>query len=132
MKSTKVDIDKLNRDIFSMTHGDPILLDEYLKDAGYDPSILEKNGIDKVKALLFKNKVALSKQLQENLYARAIAVFESAKENTKDAILNLLRQRAPQLQFNNLEKMDQEDLKEILNESDLLDLMNIIEKNDFK
>lgn len=132
MKNSKVDIDKLNREIFLITHGHPELLDEFLKDAGYDPSKLESNGVSKVKALLFKTKVALNKQKQENLYSRALAVFKSTKEDTKDAILSLLRQRAPQLQFNNLEKMDESDLKEILDESDLLDLMNKIEKDDFQ
>jgi hypothetical protein len=44
--------------------------------------------------------------------------------------LSLLRQRAPQLQFNRLEKMDEGDLKEILDESDLLDLMNKIERKE--
>lgn len=130
MKNTKVDIDKLNREIFLMTHGQPDLLDEFLKDAGYDPAKLESNGIGKVKELLFKTKVAVNKQKQENLYFKALAIFESAADDTKEAILNLLRQRAPRLQFNSLEKMDESDLKEILDESDLLDLMNQIEKDE--
>ncbi len=132
MKNTKVDIDKLNREIFLTTRGQPELLDEFLKDAGYEPSMLEKTGVSKVKALLFKTRVALNKQKQENLYFKALAVFESAKEDTKEAILNLLRQRAPKLQFNNLEKMDESDLKEILDESDLLDLMTKIENDEVK
>lgn len=130
MKNTKVDIDKLNREIFLMTHGQPELLDEFLRDDGYDPLQLEKDGIAKVKALIFKNKLALKKSQQESLYSRALAVFESAKESTKESILDLLRQRSPQLQFNHLEKMDEKDLKDILDESDLLDLMNKIEKED--
>lgn len=130
MKNTKVDIDKLNREAFLMTQGQPELLDEMLRDSGFDPEKLEANGIAKVKALLFKQRVALNKQVQESLYAKALALFESAKESTKEGILNLLRQRAPQLQFNNLEKMDEQDLKEILDESDLLDLMDKIERNE--
>jgi len=130
MKNTKVDIDKLNREAFLMTQGQPELLDEMLRDSGFDPEKLEANGIAKVKALLFKQRVALNKQVQESLYAKALALFESVKESTKEGILNLLRQRAPQLQFNNLEKMDEQDLKEILDESDLLDLMDKIERNE--
>lgn len=130
MKSTKIDIDKLNRELFLMTHRQPELLDEMLRDSGYEPESLEKSGIAKVKTLLFKQKVALKKQAQESLYAKALAIFESAKESTKEGILNLLRQRAPQLQFNNLEKMEVQDLKEILDESDLLDLMNKIERKE--
>lgn len=130
MKNTKVDIDKLNRELFLMTRSQPELLDELLRDSGYDTAKLEKNGIDTVKSLLFKHRVALNKQTQESLYAKAITAFESAKESTKEGILNLLRQRAPQLQFNNLEKMDEQDLKEILDESDLLDLMDKIDRKE--
>jgi hypothetical protein len=130
MKDTKVDVDRLNREIFLMTRAQPGLLDEYLREDGFDPAQLEKNGIAKVKALLFKQKVALKKTEQESLYAKAMAVFESAQAATKEAILSLLRERAPQLQFNNLEKMEERDLREILNESDLLDLMDKIAKNE--
>ncbi|MBE9465529.1 hypothetical protein ACFP1I_22150 [Dyadobacter subterraneus] len=130
MKSTKIDIDKLNRELFLMTHREPELLNEMLRDSGFDPERLEKNGIAKVRALLFKQKVALRKQELESLYAKALAIFESAKESTKEGILNLLKQSAPQLQFNNLENMDVQDLKEILDESDLLDLMNKIERKE--
>lgn len=130
MKNTKVDIDKLNREAFLMTQGQPELLDEMLRDSGFDPKNLEENGIAKVKALLFKQRVALNKQTQESLYVKAMALFVSAKESTKEGILDLLRQRAPQLQFNNLEKMDEQDLKEILDESDLLDLMDKIERKE--
>jgi hypothetical protein len=131
MKSTKtVDIDKLNRELFLMTQSQPELLDEMLRDSGYDPLKLESNGIAKVKALLFKHRVALNKEAQESLYSKALAVFESAKESTKEGILSLLRLRAPQLQFNNLEKMDEHDLKKILDESDLLDLMDKIDRKE--
>lgn len=130
MKNTEVDIDKLNREVFLMTQGQPGLLDEMLRNNGFDPEKLEKNGIAKVKAMLFKQRVALNKHLQESLYVRAMTLFESAKESTKEGILDLLRQRSPQLQFNNLEKMDVQDLKEILNESDLLDLMDKIERKE--
>ena len=112
-----------------MTHGQQDLLDEYLRDDGFDPDQLEKNGLAIVKALLFKQKVALKKIQQENLYKQAIELFVSAHATTKETILLLLRQRSPQLQFNHLEKMEESDLKEILDESDLLDLMNKIEKN---
>lgn len=130
MKDKKIDIDKLNKEIYLLTVEEPELLNELLIDAGYDPVQLEKNGISKIKALLFQQTIALKKAQQENLYAKAIALFESAKANTREAILSLLQQRAPQLQFNRLEKMDEKDLKDILDETDLLDLIIKIEKGE--
>lgn len=130
MKDKKIDIDKLNKEIYLLTVEEPELLNELLIDAGYDPVQLEKNGVSKIKALLFQQTIALKKAQQENLYTKAIALFESAKANTREAILSLLQQRAPQLQFNRLEKMDEKDLKDILDETDLLDLIIKIEKGE--
>jgi undecaprenyl pyrophosphate synthase len=130
MKNIKVNTDQLNEDIFVMVREHPELLDEFLEQEGYNPAEVEKRIVSKIKSLLFKHKVAIKKVQQESLYSKAIAVFVSAQENTKDVILQLLRQRAPKLQFNNLEKMDENDLKSILDESDLLDLMDKIEKDD--
>jgi hypothetical protein len=130
MKNKVVNVDRLNDDLFLMIHDSPELLDEFLMDYGYDPAQLEKNGISKVKAMLFKQKVILKKQQLENLYAKALAHFVSTQAATKEAILQLLKQRAPRLQYNNIEKMDIQDLREILDENDLLELMERIERND--
>jgi len=132
MKDIKVNIDQLNEDMFVMMREHPELVDEFLEQNGYNPAEIEKRAISKVKALLFRHKVALKKIQQESLYSRALATFVSAQENTKELILQLLHQRAPKLQFNNLEKMDENDLKAILDESDLLDLMEKIAKEDLR
>lgn len=130
MKNIKINIDKLNDDLFMMIHDQPALVDDFLREEGFDPSQLEKSGISKIKALLFKQKVALNKQYQERLYEKAMALFVSAQASTKEAVLLLLKERSPRLQYNNLEKMDQNDLRQILDESDLLDLMTKIEKHE--
>ncbi|KFF16941.1 hypothetical protein [Flavobacterium hydatis] len=130
MKNIKVNADKLNRDIYLLTVEEPEILNELLKDEGYNPEQLEKNGITAVKKMLFQQTVALKKAQNNNLYTKALELFEGTKETTREAILGLLIQRSPQLQFNNLDKMDEHDLKDILNETDLLDLMHKIEKGE--
>lgn len=130
MKNIKVNVDKLNRDIYLLTVEEPEILNELLKDEGYDPAQLEKNGITAVKKMLFQQTVVLKKDQNSNLYAKALSLFEGTKEATREAILGLLIQRSPQLQFNNLDKMDEQDLKDILNETELLDLMDKIEKEE--
>ncbi|PBJ08064.1 hypothetical protein [Flavobacterium sp. ACN6] len=130
MKNIKVNVDKLNRDIYLLTVEEPEILNELLKEEGYDPAQLEKNGIAAVKKMLFQQTVALKKEQNNNLYTKALSLFEETKEATREAILGLLIQRSPQLQFNNLDKMDEQDLKDILNETDLLDLMDKIEKGE--
>jgi len=130
MKDRKIDIDALNRDIYLMTVEDPQILDELLEAEGFNPKQLEQNGINKVRHLLFQQTVALKKVNDTNLYNRALAVFVNAAENTREEILSLLRVKSPQLEFNNLEKMDEQDLRDILDETTLLDLMDKINKGE--
>lgn len=130
MENKKINVDELIDSLFSMKNDCPDLLDEMLLDEGYDPIQLEKEGVSKIKGLLFREHVKLNKLRHESLYSKAINIFESAKADTKDMILSLLMERAPKLQFRNLEKLEEEDLRQILNESDILDLMDKIEKEE--
>jgi hypothetical protein len=43
-------------------------------------------------------------------------------------VLAILQQKAPSLQFRNLEKLDESTLREILSETEILDLMSKLEK----
>lgn len=128
MENKKINVDGLIDSLLNITDKHSELLDDLLRDEGYNPEKLEYNGIAKIKGLLFRAQVAHKKQQQENLYAKALAIFESAKADTKELILSLLKERAPKLQFRNLEKLEENDLKQILNESDILDLMEQIDK----
>jgi len=130
MKNKKVNIDRLNEELFEVIHSNPELVDDFLREDGYNPETVEKNGISKVKALLFKHTVEQKRVKLSNLYERAIASFQEAAVTTKEAILARLRQNAPALQFKNLEKLDEEHLKEILNETELLDLIDKLDKGD--
>lgn len=128
MENKKINVDGLIDSLFNITNEHPKLLDDLLRDEGYNPEKLELNGFSKIKSLLFRAQVAQKKLQQENLYAKAVAIFETSKADTKELILSLLRERAPKLQFRNLENLDENDLKQILNESDILDLMEQIDK----
>lgn len=128
MENKKINVDELIDSFFNITIEHPELLDDLLREEGYDPGKLEQNGFSKIKSIMFHAKVAQKKLQQENLYAKALTMFETAKTDTKELILSLLRERAPRLQFRNLETLEEADLKQILNESDMLDLMEQIDK----
>lgn len=128
MENKKINVEVLIDSLLNITKDHPELLDDLLREEGYDPQELEKKGILKVKSFLFKAQVSQKKVEQTNLYAKALAIFETTHANTKEIILALLRERSPSLQFRNLEKLEEDDLKQILNESDILDLMDKIDK----
>jgi broad-specificity NMP kinase len=129
MEDKKINVDGLIDSLLNMTKNHPEILDDMLRERGYNPEQLERNGIAQIKGVMFRAQVNQKKQQQENLYAKALSMFETAKADTKEVILSLLRERAPKLQFRNLEKLEEDDLKEILNESDILDLMEQIDKS---
>ena len=127
MSEKRINIERL-ADAFWELSKDPELREDMLKSEGYDPAKLEKAGISKIKKLLFQQEVALKKARTANLYAIALEKFQAAASDTKENLLNLLRHRAPSLQFRNFENLDEEMIRQVLDETELLDFMNQIEK----
>ena len=70
MENKKINVDELIDSLFSMKNDCPDLLDEMLLDEGYDPIQLEKEGVSKIKGLLFREHVKLNKLRHESLYSK--------------------------------------------------------------
>jgi len=132
MADKKVDIDKLIDSLTELGYADSYLLNDMLREHGYDPSELEKRGIQKVRKLMFTQQVLLKKSSLLNLYDRAVQLVSAASSNTKEIILGLLKQKSPSLQFRNLENLDEENLRQILNETEILELIDKMEKGELK
>lgn len=129
MSKKRINIDRLTDSLWEISK-DPEALDDMLKTAGHDPEKLEKTGISKIKKLLFQTQVALKKEKSESLYTMALQKFQAAAADTKENLMNLLRQRAPALQFRNFESLDEEMVRQVLDETELLDIMAKIEKGE--
>lgn len=129
MSEKRINIDHLADSLWEMGK-DPEVLDDMLKTAGYEPERLEKMGISKIKKLLFQTQVALKREQSSDLYAKAIEKLQAAAADTKENLLNLLRQRAPALQFRNFDNLDEEMVRQVLDEAELLDIMTKIEKGE--
>jgi len=132
MAAKKINIDKLIDSYMELGSANPDILNDMLKEQGYDPSDLEMRGIQKVRKLLFTQQVALKKANLFNLYNRAIEMVKAASSNSKEAILDMLKRKSPSLQFRNLEKLDEENLRQILNETEVLELIDKLEKGEIK
>jgi hypothetical protein len=130
MADKKVNIDKLIESYMELGSADPDLLNDMLREQGYDPSELEKRGIQKIKKLIFTNQVALKKSKLIDLYNKATHMVNVASSDTREAILALLKRKSPSLQFRNLEKLDEENLRQILNETEVLELIDKLEKGE--
>ncbi len=130
MATKKINLETLIESYMEASTSDALALDEALKEYGYDPLKIETTGVQKIRQLFFQHQVASKKKVMMDLYAKAISLVQVAAVDSKEAIFCLLQQRSPSLQFRNLEKLDEENLRQILNETEILDLIDKLEKTD--
>src|SRR5436305_1468111 len=132
MSTKKIEIEKLIGSCSDLASSDMNILDDMLKEFGYNPGDLQHKGEQLFKKLIFQQTVALKKNRLANLYAKATELVQIATADTKEAIFALLQKKSPSLQFNRLEKLDTENLKQILTETEVLDLIDKLERGEIK
>jgi hypothetical protein len=85
-----------------------------------------------IKRLKLKSKAQLNKAKNDNLLEIALQkvqkIIESANETVKEEIEKLIQTRSPQFQFRNIEKLEEEDLKELLSDLGVIDIIEDLEK----
>jgi len=128
MDEKRVDISRLIDSYLELADKDRQILDDMLREEGKDPEKVAKRGLDKVRQLFFKAEVANKKAAISSLYQRAINLVQTGTVQTKEIILAALRAKSPGLQFRSLEKLDEEHLREILTDTEILDLMDQLDK----
>jgi ribosomal protein L16 Arg81 hydroxylase len=130
MATKKIDIDKIIESYLQLGSQDPAILDDMLREHGYKPEELEKRGTQFIRNLFFQHELECKKERMKSVYDRAASLVQSATATTKEAIFQLLRQKSPSLQFRNLETLDEENLRQILSETEILELIDKLEKGE--
>jgi hypothetical protein len=87
-----------------------------------------------IKRLKLKSKAQLNKAKNENLLDIALqkvqSIIDSTNEFVKEELEKLILTRSPQFQFRNIEKLEEEDLKELLSDLGIIDIIEDLEKLD--
>jgi len=87
-----------------------------------------------IKRLKLKSKAQLNKAKNENLLDIALqkvkSIIDSANESVKEELEKLILTRSPQFQFRNIEKLEEEDLKELLSDLGIIDIIEDLENLD--
>jgi len=87
-----------------------------------------------IKRFKLKSKAQLNKAKNENLLDIALqkvqSIIDSANESVKEELEKLILTRSPQFQFRNIEKLEEEDLKELLSDLGIIDIIEDLEKLD--
>ncbi len=132
MAPNKINIDKLINSYLELASEDPSILNDMLKDDGYDPEQIEEKGTKFIRTLFFQQEVALKKTKLKDLYLKAASMVQRATEPSKETIFNMLKQKSPSLQFRSLDRLDVENLQQILDETEVLELIDQLEKKESK
>lgn len=130
MSEKKINVDRLIESWFQIVTVDDASLDEGLKSLGYNPTVIETKGVQNLRQLLFKQSVIAKKDAVTQLYQKALALIQNTKQQSREAIFKLLQQKSPTLQFRSLESLDDDNLLEILNDTEILELIEQLEKGE--
>ena len=105
---------------------------DFLKKEGVDVNKYVTSGIKKIRKSAFLRKAQANMERDESLMEKALVLLkQKIEENlslTGDMLVGLLRQKAPNVQFRSLDKLDDEEIREILSNVDLAKLMEELEK----
>jgi len=97
---------------------------EYLKEQGINPDELIKEGMSEIKKSLFLKQAKQYKQEGESLLEKAVHKLKDFinenKDKSKDVLLKLMNEKAPSVQFRNMDRLDDDDIREILADVDLV------------
>ncbi|MRI00257.1 hypothetical protein GH721_06860 [Kriegella sp. EG-1] len=104
------------------------IIKDSLKEEGCDIDILDKKISQFSKRLKFNSKAIIAKEKTENLMELIIEKFQDAIEMNIDkpiaALKRLIEEKELSVQFRNLEKLSEDEIKEIIKGKNLVDLMD--------
>lgn len=127
-------INKIDDVIISqILEGDYSAYDSILEEQGYNKNLIENYSQKFFKKQSFLLKGIMNKQKDILLLEKASNYFREAIENNIDKPISYLRgliaNNQFQVQYRNLEKLDIEEIKEIIKDQNLLELLEELEND---
>lgn len=127
-------INKIDDVIISqIIEGDYSAYDSILEEQGYDINLIESHSQKFFKKQSFLLKGIMNKQKDILLLEKASNYFREAIENNIDKPISYLRgliaNNQFQVQYRNLENLDIEEIKEIIKDQNLLELLEELEND---
>lgn len=105
---------------------------DFLKKEGIDVNKYVVSGIKEIRKSEFLRKALANKERDEGLMEKALVLLkQKIEENLSksgDILIGLLMKNAPNVQFRSLDKLDDDEIREILTDVDLARLMEDLEK----
>lgn len=106
---------------------------EFLLEEGLDPEKELEHGLKQIKKLQFLAKAKLNKAKDEGLLEMAFAKLKQSisdnAQKTGDILRGFLQSKNPALQYRKLEKWTDEEIRDVLQDIDLVQLLEELEKD---
>ncbi len=133
MKNRKEHLKNLFLSEIDLINNDPDYANEILKEAGYNPEDLKKEGQDIVAKIKLKAGIEAKASIMKDKLEKAKAFLATLQSSTEDTLISIqerLNKKAPSFQFNfrDLKELNEADALKILNSMEILDFLD--EQND--
>jgi len=114
-------------------HSNASAAKEFLLEEGLDPEKELEHGLKQIKKLQFLAKAKLNKAKDESLLEMAFAKLKQSisdnAQKTGDILKGFLQSKNPALQYRKLEKWTDEEIRDVLQDIDLVQLLEELEKD---
>lgn len=108
----------------------------YLIDEGINPDEVVERGRRVVKRIAFLMKATAQKERDNRLLARALEMLRKSvatnAERTGQVLQQLLQAKRPQVQFRNLSEWTDDQVRAVLDDVDVVELMETLEREEGK
>ncbi|MFR3216429.1 MAG: hypothetical protein ACLTWE_08035 [Dysgonomonas mossii] len=105
---------------------------EIYDELGVSKDVYLESKLKMIKKMKMKSIAQYNKAKNQSLLEKALEkmqkVISSTNENLKEELERLIHKRSPQFQFRNVQKLDVNDLKELLGDIDILEIIDELEK----
>ena len=133
-KNKRTPLDKLDKVELQMITGSSAYAMQFLKEEGFDLAKEAEVAEQYMKKIRFLAQAITSKERNQKLFELAytkvkVAIQENAQKTT-EILISLLQSKTPAVQYRKLEKWTDDEIREVLADIDLVQLMEKIEKED--
>lgn len=128
-------ISKIEDSIYdSILDNDSNFIDTYLEDNGYCLSEIKQIADKNQKKHSFLVKGLINKQKDEVRLEKAATYFKTALDESMNKpvnfLMDLIRNNKFSIQYRNFEKLDMEEIKQMIKDQNLLEYLEDLEEND--
>lgn len=126
-------LDKIDLVELNLLRSDVKYAREYLEDEGIDLKKESELASKHLKKIRFMASAIIKKECDESLlevaYSRLKAAFIENVGGTTQTLISMLRSKNPAIQYRNLEDWKDDEIKDVLRDLDLVELLEELDKD---